>query len=449
MSQIVRMAALTAPPLPDPLATEPLVGNYFVAVYPPFSCWSAGHNYHIEEALEAGPKAEPLGLYIHLPFCQRKCDYCYYLSYAGSSASTINTYLDQLVRELELYARHSAVSGRRLSFVYFGGGTPSVLTISQVRRLTAGLQEILPWNRTTEVTYECAPRSVGTYLLEELKSAGVTRLSMGVQSLDNTLLKLNGRIHLAEDVFRAYGMIRNAGFDWVNLDLMVGLIGETPELWYDTVRRAIDLGPDSITIYQTEIPYNTQLYRDLKNGQLPKAPVSWDIKRTRLDQAFAMLEDAGYTVVSAYAAVKNPTRHRFQYQEHLWRGGDMLGLGVGSFSYFGGVHFQNYATLEQYGSHIAADELPWMRSFQLGPWDQLVREFTLQLKLGEVDLQAFEAKYGVDLQILFAQPLQYLAAEGFLTCTREKVRLTRRGLLRVDRILREFHDLDFQFVRYT
>jgi oxygen-independent coproporphyrinogen-3 oxidase len=162
-----------------------------------------------------------------------------------------------------------------------------------------------------------------------------------------------------------------------------------------------------------------------------------------------MLEEAGYTVVSGYAAVKTPAHHRFQYQEHLWRGGDMLGLGVGSFSYFGGVHFQNYATLDEYGRHIAADGLPWMRSFQLGPWDRLVREFTLQLKWGEVDLRAFEEKFGLDLHIVFAQPLRQLAAEGFLACTREKVRLTRRGLLRVDRILREFQDLDFQFARYT
>ena len=429
--------------------TEPLIGNYFVAVYPPFSCWSKGNNYRIAEALDSAAGTEPLSLYIHLPFCQRKCDYCYYLSYVGKSAETIQQYLDKVVQELALYAKHPAVAGRPLSFVYFGGGTPSLLSTAQVRRLTDGLKEVLPWKSAPEVTYECAPRSVRPGFLEELRSIGVNRLSMGVQSFDNTLLKLNGRVHLAEDAFRAWNVIGAARFDWVNLDLMVGLIGETPKVCYDSIRKVIELSPDSVTLYQTEIPYNTQLYRDWKDGSLPMAPIDWDTKRVRLNNAFSMLEEAGYTIVSAYAAVKDPSRHRFQYQEHLWRGGDMLGLGVGSFSYFQGVHFQNVVTLEDYFAELGQHELPWMRSFPLGPWDQLVREFTLQLKWGEVNMAEFEKKFGVDLRIVFAQPLQQLAAEGCLFCTRDKVRLTRPGLLRVDRLLREFHDLDFQSVRYT
>lgn len=444
------MAAIAAPVVaPIFVNIEPLIGNYFVAVYPPFSCWSKGNNYRIAEALNAAVSTEPLGLYIHLPFCQRKCDYCYYLSYVGKSAETIQDYLDQVIHELSLYAQHPAVAGRPLSFIYFGGGTPSLLSTAQVRRLTDGLKEVLAWKGAPEVTFECAPRSVRPGFLQELRNIGVTRLSMGVQSFDNTLLKLNGRVHLAEDVFRAWQVIRDVDFDWVNLDLMVGLIGETPKVWYDSIRKAIDLSPDSVTVYQTEIPYNTQLYRDWKEGCLPAAPIDWDTKRLRLNNAFAMLEEAGYTVVSAYAAVKDPSRQRFQYQEHLWRGGDMLGLGVGSFSYFRDIHFQNVATLEDYSTRLAQHELPWMRSFPLGPWDRLVREFTLQLKWGEVDLAAFEKKFGVNLHIVFAQPLQQLAAEGCLFCMGNKLRLTRHGLLRVDRILREFHDEDFQFVRYT
>ena len=438
----------SAAPFPPSFNSEPLAGNYFVAVYPPFSCWSKGNNYRIGEALET-EVTEPLGLYIHLPFCQRKCDYCYYLSYVGKSAETIQQYLDHVIHELALYAGNRGVAGRPLSFIYFGGGTPSLLSNAQVRWLTDGLKEVLPWNGAPEVTYECAPRSVRPGFLEELRRIGVTRLSMGVQSFDDTLLKLNGRVHLAEDSLRAWNVIRNAGVDWVNLDLMVGLIGETPKVWYDSIRKIIDLSPDSITIYQTEIPYNTQLYRDFKNGNLAADPVGWEAKRVRLNNAFIMLEEAGYTVMSAYTAVKDPSRHRFQYQQHLWRGGDMLGLGVASFSYFRGVHFQNVVTLEEYSARISRHELPWIRSFPLGPWDQLVREFTLQLKWGEVDMDAFQRKFGVDLRMVFAQPLQQLAAEGCLFCTRDKVRLTRSGLLRADRILREFHDLDFQFARYT
>jgi oxygen-independent coproporphyrinogen-3 oxidase len=197
-----------------------------------------------------------------------------------------------------------------------------------------------------EVTFECAPRSVRREFLETLRDNRVTRLSMGVQSFDDELLQLNGRIHLVEDELRSYELIQKAGFGCVNLDLMVGLMGETVEKWRDSVRRMIELSPDSVTIYQTEIPYNTQLYRDLKAGSLPAAAVSWPEKRARLAYAFEELERAGYTLVSAYNAVKDPQRHRFLYQHYLWHGADMLGLGVASFGYFGGVHYQNAVTLE-------------------------------------------------------------------------------------------------------
>lgn len=248
---------------------------------------------------------------------------------------------------------------------------------------------------------------------------------------------------------RAYSLIRQADFAWVNLDLMCGLMGETEEQWRESLRRVIELGPDSVTIYQTEIPRNTQLYRDLKAGALPAAPSSWEIKRSRLDAGFRELERAGYTVVSAYNAVKDPQRHRFAYQDYLWRGADMLGLGVAAFGYFGGVHAQNEVTLEEYEAAMERSELPVKRAFKLSVRDQVVREFVLQLKLGTVPAAPFRERFGVDIATEFAEPLRALAAEGWLTASDEAIRLTRQGLLRVDRLLSRFNDSRFQDVRYT
>jgi oxygen-independent coproporphyrinogen-3 oxidase len=434
---------------PSSLPDEPLVGNYFVAAYPPFSAWQASQVPALELALGKPPAVSPVGLYVHVPFCQKKCDYCYYLSYIGQRAGVIGRYLETVIEELSLYAQRVAVRGRPISFVYFGGGTPSMLSSSQVRRLGSGLQRALPWKDVREVTFECAPRSVRRGFLEALREIGVTRLSMGVQSFDNTLLKLNGRVHLAADVLRAYAMIQETGFDWVNLDLMVGLMGETWEAWRETVRRIIGLGPDSVTIYQTEIPHNTQLYRDLKAGCLPAPPVSWPVKRARLRYAFAELECAGYTVVNAYSAVKEPRRHRFIYQDFLWRGGDMLGLGVAAFGYFGGVHFQNEATLEKYQAAVGAGRLPLTRAFRLSAEDQLVREFILQLKLGFVDTADFRKRFGVDITRCFWVPLRRLATAGWLTSSEAGVRLTPEGLLRADRLLPRFYHPRHQEARYT
>ena len=428
---------------------ENTVENYFVAAYPPFSAWDSAQVPALHEALERPTPGKSLGVYVHLPFCQKKCDYCYYLSYITQPAAVVDQYLEAVVRELALYAERPAVKGRSLSFAYFGGGTPSTLSSTQVRYLVDGLRRGLSWDGIKEVTFECAPRSVRREFVETLREMGVTRLSMGVQSFDDELLRLNGRVHLAEDVVRAYAQIRQADFAWVNLDLMCGLMGETEEKWRESVRRIIELSPDSVTIYQTEIPRNTQLYRDLKAGALPAPPLSWDTKRARLDAGFRELERAGYTVVSAYNAVKNPQRHRFLYQDYLWRGADMLGLGVAAFGYFGGVHAQNEISLEEYEAAVERGELPVKRAFRLSAHDQVVREFVLQLKLGTVSAAPFRERFGVDLAAEFAEPLRALAAEGWLTASDEAIRLTRQGLLRVDRLLSRFYDSQFQDVRYT
>lgn len=444
---------LSATPSPTathaPAGHEPDAGNYFVAAYPPFSCWQPEQAPALDEALNQPAPAQPLGLYIHLPFCQRKCDYCYYLSYIGQPAAVVNGYIGSLTAELSLYAQRRAIRGRPLAFVYFGGGTPSMLSLAQLQRLMTGLKSALPWESAPEVTFECAPRSVRPDFLAALRETGVTRLSMGVQSFDDHLLRLNGRVHLAADVLRAFALVSETRFECCNLDLMVGLIGETEPLWRESVRRAITLSPDSVTIYQTEIPYNTQLYRDLKDGRLPGPVVPWDVKRRRLDWAFAELERAGYTIVSAYSAVKDPQRRQFVYQNHLWRGGDMLGIGVASFGYMGGVHYQNKTTLEGYEAEVAGGRLPVQRAYRLAPREQLVREFILQLKLGSASAAPFRERFGVEIATVFAEPLQKLQAQGWLTVSADGVRLTRAGLLRADRLLPEFYPPQLRHIRYS
>jgi oxygen-independent coproporphyrinogen III oxidase len=229
------------------LHEEPLAGNYFVAAYPPFSAWTPHQIPALHNALKVSAKAMPLGLYVHLPFCQKKCDYCYYLSYIAQPAEVVDRYLDALLQEMALYSEQPGIQERPASFVYFGGGTPSTLSSAQLRRLAEGLRRAISWDQVEEVTFECAPRSVRSEFLSTLREMGVSRVSMGVQSFNNDLLKLNGRVHLGEDVCRAYAAIREARFDWVNLDLICGLLGETDESWLESVRRVIELSPERLT----------------------------------------------------------------------------------------------------------------------------------------------------------------------------------------------------------
>jgi len=429
---------------------ESRTGNYFVSTYPPFSCWEATRGRGFERHLDAEPAGgdTQLGLYVHIPFCLRRCTYCYYLSY-DNQVQTVERYVDAVLREARAYAAKAAVRGRPISFAYFGGGTPSVLKPATIRRLLQGLQQTFPMEDALEVTFECAPSTVTEERAEELRKAGVTRVSMGVQQMDDDVLRDSGRTHLVKDVLRAVALLQQQSFPVLNLDLMAGMVGETDESFDRSLERILEIDPGSVTIYLLEIPHNTPLHSLLQAGKLSKEPADWEVKRERLKRAFARLESAGYTVCSAYAAVRNPTRTRFVYQEELYRGADLLGLGVSAFSYLGGHHQQNIASLEPYLQAVADHRLPLGRAYRLGAEERLVREFILQLKLGQVPLAPFHGRFGVDVAQRFREPLDRFTEQGWLSVDEDAVRLTREGLVRVDSLLPSFYLPAHKGVRYS
>ena len=236
------------------LGTEAaLEGSYFVSAYPPFSCWRREAAKEVTGLLQESnstPEDVPLGLYVHIPFCTVRCLYCYYLSYANKSDDLIDTYVETLIREVKLYGSFDSVAKRPVKFAYFGGGTPSLLSAAQITRLLEGVQRVFPWRAIEEVTFECSPKTIIYEKLQALKDAGVTRLSMGVQQLNDEILRQNGRVHLVSDVKRAYEMITQVGFEVVNLDLIVGLVGESDTMFMESIDQMIEMNPDSVTIYQ-------------------------------------------------------------------------------------------------------------------------------------------------------------------------------------------------------
>jgi oxygen-independent coproporphyrinogen-3 oxidase len=426
----------------------PADGNYFVAAYPPFACWTRGALGPFRSVLGSRSRdAAPYGVYIHLPFCARRCPFCYYLAYDDRS-DAIDGYLHALVREFRTYADTPLLANRDVGFVYVGGGTPSLLSDTRAGRLLTDLQAVRSWARAREVTFECAPKSVTPSRMARLRESGITRLSLGVQAFDDGVLGESGRIHLVADVERAYDAIRAAGFPVVNLDLMVGMIGETDESFAAGVARAIALAPESVTIYQMETPAYTPLARALREGGVAR-PAGWSEKRARLSRALDALEAAGYTTRSAYAAVRDPVRHRFVYQEDQYRGADLVGLGVASFSYLAGVHQQNVALLDTYLARVRRDRRPLDRAYALTGDERLVREFVLQLKLGHAPARHFRDRFGVNVLDRFADPLASLADAGLLTTADDGVTLTRAGLLQADHLIRAFYRPEHQVERYN
>lgn len=417
---------------------EPLTGNCFVASYPPFSCWDPAHLNAYRSALDRPHRSDPFGIYVHIPFCSQRCHYCYYRSH-DDRPQDMARYVDAVVGELRAYARTPAFKDREPLFVYFGGGTPSVLPARLLQRLLSGLRSGLSWRGVKEVTFECAPKSVTPEKLRILRDAGVTRVNLGAQQFNDSVLKQNGRAHLTDDIEQAYAQIRRAGFDVVNIDLMVGLVGETDESFMESLERTIGLRPESVTIYQMEIPFNTPLFRSIQKGELARLPAGWSAKRGRLARGFSRLEASGYRVRSAYAAALDSVRDPFVYQDEQYRGADLLGLGASALSHVAGVNQQNLCSVEKYLAAVSEGELPLFRAYALDGRERLVREFVLQLKLGAVPRGYFRKKFGVEPADLFAEPLERNAGKGWLTLEDDRIRLTREGLLRADHLLRDFY----------
>jgi oxygen-independent coproporphyrinogen-3 oxidase len=227
------------------------------------------------------------------------------------------------------------------------------------------------------------------------------------------------------------------------------MVGETEEKWRDTVQRAIDLESDSVTIYQMELPYNTIISQEiLKQGAV--SPIAdWPTKRRWLNYAFDQFQEHGYRVVSATTVANTRKPGRFVYTSALWHGGDMLGLGVSSFSYFGGVNFQNVHNFEEYVGILETDKLPLLRAVSLTPKQRLIREMVLQLKTGRLKTDYFLGKFGVDIWEEFRPVYERLAQDNLLERDAETIRLTRQGILEVDQFLPEFFEPELRAVRYA
>ena len=429
------------------------VGSYFVANYPPFSLWTPeAVGTDAKSALAQPPADVPLGLYLHIPFCRKRCHFCYFRVYTDKNASEVADYLDVVGREWALYATQPAIAGRPLRFIYFGGGTPSFLSVRQLKSLVDRLSALTPWTDAEEITFECEPGTLTEPKLSQIRDMGITRLSLGVEHFDDQVLELNGRAHRSAEIFRAYEFAQSLDFPQVNLDLIAGMLGDTDEKWHAAVARTIELNPDSVTIYQMELPYNTTISSDLLKGtgQFTESVANWSTKRRWVREAFDALEAAGYTVSSAYTAVKNPETTRFVYRDQLWQGADLAPLGVSSFGHVNGVHMQNLDSWGPYAAAVRRGELPLSRAFRPTDEERLIRELVLQLKRGSVRPGYFSDKYGVDLLDRFGPALESLRADGYLMASdADQIALTRDGLLRVDSLLPRFFLPKHTNLRYT
>ena len=276
-------------------STKTEVGSYFISNYPPFSLWKPELIGDIESAMNQGPIADtPLGLYLHIPFCRKRCKFCYFKVFTEKNAKEIETYVSALSREIELVSQLPVMGGRPFRFVYFGGGTPSFLSSKQLISLVDRLRANINWDHAEEVTFECEPGTLQESKVQTLKDLGITRLSLGVENFTDKILEENGRAHLSKQVFKAWDWIKAADFPNVNIDLISGMVGETWDNWKDNIRQAIEMSPESVTIYQMELPFNTVYSADILGNKIETPVADWQTKRDWLNYAFDEFLNAGF-----------------------------------------------------------------------------------------------------------------------------------------------------------
>lgn len=427
------------------------VGSYFISNYPPYSSWNKDSLSDVNSSLNSPPNINtPLGLYLHIPFCRKRCKFCYFKVFTDVNASEVQNYVDALSNEISLVSKLPVVGNRTYRFVYFGGGTPSFLAPKQLTMLADRLRRDISWDGAEEVTFECEPGTLSQTKVKTLREKlGVTRLSLGVENFSDRILEENGRAHLSKQVFDAWDWIHDASFENVNIDLISGMVGETWDNWRENVRQALLLEPDSVTIYQMELPFNTVYSAGIIENTIENPVADWATKRAWVNYAFDELQKAGYSISSAYTMVKNPSKVNFSYRDNLWEGADLIATGIASFGHVSGIHYQNYADLRNYYAALENGRLPLARGLAPTRYQLLIRSMILMLKRGYLDSTFFEKKFGISVFRNWHHAWAQHIKAGDVEVDGDTLRLTRQGLLKVDEILPSFFEPAYRGARYT
>jgi oxygen-independent coproporphyrinogen-3 oxidase len=379
---------------------------------------------------------DTVSLYLHIPFCHAKCHYCDFNSYAGMLGLR-EQYVAALRDEIALAglrARDGEGQPRRCRTIFFGGGTPSLLTAAQIDLLLVAAREAFAVDADAEVTMEANPGALEYERLDEVRAAGVNRLSMGAQSFDPALLRWMGRIHSPEEIETAFGAARAAGFDNINLDFIFALPGQTQAVWEDTLERALALGPDHLSLYNLIVEEGTPLYSWVARGKVRE--VDEDTAADMYEHAERRLEAAGYEhyEISNWARPGHACQHNLTY----WRNLAWIGLGAGGSSFYAHHRFTNARPIRDYITRIAASTrapaasgLPAgaiVEDEDIGRDLEMAETAMLALRLTEgLSLADFTARYGQGFWPTFAHRLDDVRPLDLLEEAGGRVRLSERG----------------------
>ncbi len=377
-------------------------------------------------------------LYVHVPFCAHKCEYCAFYSHAPGDL--LQRFTHALTREARLLPKF------RPKTIFFGGGTPSLLTLKQWEQIGETFRE-LGWQSPEEWTVECNPATVSTEKAQLFRSLGVNRISMGVQSFDPTLLERLGRIHSREQVFKSYDILRQAGFDNINIDLMFAIPTQTMEVWKASLAEAVALGTEHLSCYEVIYEQDTPLFEQLQAGEFD---INEELACDMYEELVASVAKAGfrqYEVANFARHVGDPAEIpslACQHNVNYWRGGFYHALGPSAAGYHAkpgvlGLRTRNWANTQMYCEIVEKGERPIESAEELPALTRAgeVAAFGLRMNAGW-PFDSFLRVTGFDLRENWANPMRKLAQDGLAEIEADRFRLTPRGLRFADLAAQEF-----------
>lgn len=359
-----------------------------------------------------------IGIYIHIPFCRRKCLYCDFCSFTGIDTATRSRYVDALVRELRSYS--APLAPYTVNTIFIGGGTPSLLAAEETERVFDALRTCFDLAPDAEITSEVNPATADGEKLARWRAAGVNRLSIGVQSFSDTELRALGRLHTADEAEAFYRAARRAGFANIGLDLMYGIPGQTATSLAETLRRAVALSPEHISAYSLQVEEGTLFYDRRETLALPGDDENADL----YDLVTRELAGAGYRhyEISNYAKPGYESRHNLRY----WRMSPYIGVGVAAYSYFEGARYGHGRDLAAY---LADDFSRRPPTEPRGDGDTEEEYIMLALRLADgIDDEEFRRTFGVTFTERYGARMAPFAAEGLAARTEHGWTLTERGM---------------------
>ncbi len=370
--------------------------------------------------------------YVHIPFCEHICHYCDF-NKVFLKNQPVDNYITSLLLEMERMMESHPTSA--LKTVYIGGGTPTALTPNQLNTLLKGMREVLPLTEVEEFTIEVNPDSIEEEKLRVLKDHGINRLSMGVQTFKENLLKEIGRTHSRESVVDAIARSREAGFENISLDLMFGLPSQKPRDFQETILEAMALGVEHLSAYSLKVEEKTVFYIRQRQGKLTLPPEEDEI--IMYEQLLAETKKAGYHQyeISNFAKTGYESKHNLVY----WDNQEYYGFGAGAHGYVNQVRYQNHGPLPKYLRAIAADVAPVLTEHQVTPIERIEEAMFMGLrKRVGVNRTEFNRIYGRSLEECFGEQIERLQKRGLLQSDEYGIKLTEEGLLLSNEVFEQF-----------